>query len=69
MNLIYIGSPNLLINPEQIEYIEQRTIGVTSVTYVCVGNREFILGIPLDEFYKVLRLKEDENKVTQGFAG
>lgn len=69
MNLISIGEPNILINPDQIQYVEQRNVGITSVTYVCIGGREFILGIPLDEFYRSLRLKEDENRIVERFAG
>jgi hypothetical protein len=52
MNLISIGSPNALINADNIDYIEQRTVGITSVTYICIGGKEFMLGIPLEELYK-----------------
>lgn len=65
MRLISIGDKNILINPEQIDYIEQKTLGVTEVTYICVGGKEFFLQISLDEFFKVL---EDVDK-KQFFGG
>lgn len=68
MNLVPI-SENVLINPEAITCIEQRIVGGVDITYVWIGDRAYILNIPLNEFYKSLRLKEDESKVTQGFAG
>ena len=67
MNLIPI-SPNVLINPECISCVEQRDIQGTSVTYVWIGDRDYVLVMPLDEFYKSLGIGEQSNG-GQHFAG
>ncbi len=63
--MISIGDPNVFINPENIDYVELRRVGVTEVVYVCVGGKEFILGIPLNDFLRVI----DAVDVKQFFAG
>lgn len=68
MNLIDIGYPNVVINPNNIDYIEQRVVGITSVTYICVGGKEFMVGIPLDELWNKIGIA-DANASGQYFAG
>ncbi len=53
MNLIPI-SPNILVNPDNITCVEQKTSRGVELTYVWVGNRSYLLEIPLDDFYKSL---------------
>lgn len=57
MKLIPI-SPNILINPDCISCIEQREIKGTDVTYVWIGDKHYVLAVPLDEFYASLGLGE-----------
>lgn len=66
MNLIDIGYKNTLINPERIDYIEQRKVGITEVTYICICGKEFMLGIPLEEFWAKIAEKEETK---QEFGG
>ena len=68
MNLIPI-SENVLINPDSITCIEQRVVKGIDVTYVWIGDKHYILSVPLDEFYKSLRLKEEGAEIKQYFAG
>lgn len=68
MNLIDIGYPNVLINPNNIDYIEQRVVGIASVTYICVGGKEFMLGITLDELWGKLGIA-NTSEGGQYFAG
>jgi hypothetical protein len=65
MNLIPI-SPNILVNPECITCVEQKTSRGVELTYVWVGNRSYLLEIPLDEFYKNLN---NATPPKQYFAG
>lgn len=67
MKLIPI-SPNVLINPKDISCIEQKLVKGIEITYVWLGNRSYILEIPLNEFYKNLQIMED-NEPKQFFAG
>lgn len=68
MNFISLGNPNVLINADQITCIEQRIIGITSVTYIWVGEKEYVLGITLEELWKKLGIG-DMNSGGQHFAG
>lgn len=64
MKLIPI-SPNVLVNPESISCVEQRDVQGTSVTYVWVGDRDYVLTYKIEDFYKNL----DDGEVKQSFAG
>ena len=68
MNLIPISS-NVLVNPECISCVEQRNIQGTIVTYVWVDNKEYILSVPLNEFYKNLGLYSEDGETKQEWAG
>ncbi len=65
MNLIPI-SPNVLVNPEYISCVEQRDIGGTTVTYVWIDDRDYVLTYNLEDFYKNLDLG---GPTVQQFAG
>ncbi len=65
MKLIAI-SPNVLVNPEYICSIEQKEYRGVDVTYIYVWDKEYILGIPIEDFYKSL---ENAGEVKQYFAG
>lgn len=65
MKLISIGDKNILINPQQITCVEQRSVGITTVIYVWVGDKQFVLGMSLDEFFKIL----DDVDTKQFFGG
>lgn len=67
MNLIPI-SDNVLINPESISCIEQRTSRGIEVTYVWIGDKNYVLEIPLVDFYKSLGIVE-QNQHNQFWAG
>ena len=67
MNLIPI-SPNVLINPEHISCVEQDVIGQTAITYVYVGDKKFILGMKLKDFYDSLGIAS-QSSGKQHFAG
>lgn len=67
MNLVAI-SPNVLVNPESIDCVEQRDVQGTQVTYVWIGDRDYVLVTPIEEFYKSLGLAEQSNG-QQHFAG
>lgn len=67
MNLIPI-SPNVLINPDSITCVEQREVRGIDVTYVWVGDKHYILGVPLDDFYRSLGIAE-QSQSGQHFAG
>lgn len=68
MRFIDIGNPNVLINPEQISYIEQRIVGITTVSYVCIGGKDFMVGIPLDELWDKLGIGQGV-ETKQEFGG
>ena len=61
-------SPNILINPDCICYIEQRQVGKATVTFVCIGEKEYVLQVPLNDFYNSLGINEQSNG-GQYFAG
>ena len=67
MNLIPI-SPNVLVNPENISCIEQKVSRGVEITYVWVGDRNYLLEIPLDEFYRSIGIME-QSSGGQYFAG
>lgn len=67
MKLVAINS-NVLVNPDSIDSIEQKKVKSTVVTVVCVGQKEFILTISLEDFYKSLGFKE-QSSGGQHFAG
>ena len=51
MKLISV-SANVFINPEYVSCIEQRNIEGTSVTYVWLGEKSYVLTVPFENFYK-----------------
>lgn len=67
MKLIPI-SPNVLINPCNITCVEQKDVKGTAITYVWLGDKHYILTIPLDEFYKSIE-DVDEGEINTFFAG
>jgi hypothetical protein len=67
MKLIPI-SDNVLVNPECITCVEQRMSRGVEVTYVWVGEKNYFLEVPLDQFYKSLGLGEN-HEYRQEFAG
>jgi len=66
MNLIPL-SPNILVNPDKISCIEQREIQGTYVTYIWIDDRDYVLTIPLKDFYNSLKMSDGEPG--QFFAG
>lgn len=67
MNLVAI-SPNILINPSAITCIEQRLVGNNMVTFVYLGEKEFALTYPIEDFYKNLGIA-DQSSGGQYFGG
>lgn len=67
MNLIQI-SPNVLVNPNEICYVEQRKTKNGSSIKVGVSGKEFDLEIPLQDFYNSLGIAE-QSQGGQSFAG
>lgn len=65
MKLITI-SPNVLVNINSIDCVEQKVSRGVEITYVWVGGRSYILETPLDEFYKSI---ENSTGMIQQFAG
>lgn len=65
MRLITI-SDNVVANAESIDCIEQKISRGTSLTYVWIGNRSYVLEVPLEEFYKSL---ENSGEIKQIFGG
>lgn len=65
MKLIPISS-NVLVNIESIDCVEQKVTKGSSLTYIWIGNKSYILEIPLEEFYKSL---EESVPIVQNFAG
>lgn len=67
MNLIPI-SPNLLINPDDICYVEQRKTKSGTTIKVGIADKEFEVDVPLDEFWKSIGMKAQSSS-GQHFAG
>lgn len=67
MKLVAINA-NVLVNPDSIDYVEQKKVKTAIVTIVCVAQKEFILAVPLVDFYKNLGFKE-QSSGDQYFAG
>lgn len=67
MNLIPISS-NVLVNPDSITCVEQKVSRGIEITYIWVGDRSYLLEVPLDEFYKSLNLSGSDVH-QQFFAG
>lgn len=67
MNLIPI-SPNVLINAEDICYIEQKKSKNGPVIKIGVGGKEFEVEIPLQQLYDSIGMGE-QSSGGQHFAG
>lgn len=63
MKLIAIA-PNLLVNPDFISSVEQKK----NFTYVVVGGKEYILKVPMKDFYQSMGIAE-QSSGEQHFAG
>lgn len=67
MNLIAI-SPNILVNPDWISSVLQEKVKGVMVTCVYVGDKRYILQVPLKEFYKNIGFSSMSSD-KQHFAG
>lgn len=65
MKLIPI-SPNVLVNPDNITCIEQRVSKGIELTYVWVGDKSYLLEIPLDALYKSLDITDQPQQFWAG---
>ena len=70
MSLIPV-SANVFVNACNVTALEQRELGGTTAYFVCVGEKEYLLTIPLQQFIMSMEDKEDirESEPGQIWAG
>ena len=59
MSLIPVSS-NVFVNSCKVDALEQRDLGGTTAYFVCIGEKEYLLTIPLQEFIKSMDDDDDD---------
>lgn len=66
MSLIPV-SKNILVNPCNVDSLEQRDMSGTTAYFVIIGQKEYLLTVPLEQFIKDMDYDKENDE--QHWAG
>ncbi len=66
MRLVQV-SANVHVNPEFISCVEQRNYEGVAGIYVCVGEKDYLLTVPFEDFYR--NIQDTDEGPQQFWAG